>query len=167
MLETNFTTSTLGHVFSSVKVISPSENITKRLNSIDQMVLLKATEENVADSIQLCSFEKLIHPTPFKSSPSRRSMPTISRPQQIQIVQKILPLERENPMETQRSRVTQSARAGISRARTLSASRKRSCDSKTPLHGILKTGTKSRFANIDRANSMQSDNSMSRVTIVE
>ena len=169
----------IGHVFSSVQAIYPSsETLTKRLNSLECRILLQTTEENVEDSVSISDFGALIHDSPFKtpmkwttnnnpkrtslavnananaSSNARASVPSS------QVSKKVLPFEPSSG----------ASGGGFQSSRLKSFSSMRSMGSdhgRTPKSGILKKGTRSRFANQDKAYTMQSEGSMSRVTIVE
>lgn len=154
IVNTQLSYSTLGHVFSSIRAISPSEAITRRLNSMEAIIFHQATEENVEDEIILCDFQKLIHPTPFKSSPKRISTPKSSLKSSIRVVQKFIPMETEHSYDP---RVTQASRDRFS-SRPKRLSNAKSMDSeKGQKQGILKTGTKSRFAKYSRGSSLQNE----------
>ena len=148
-----------GHVFSSVQAVYPADTMTKRFNSLECRLLLQTTEENIEDPVCISDFGALIHASPFKSAikwpPKRTSLAAAARAKASQ-VKKVLPYESKSPSNFQSPRLK-----SFNSMKSMGSER-------TPKQGILKKGTRSRFASPDRTNTLQSEGSiMSRVTIVE
>jgi len=180
-----FSNPLIGHVLSSVQAIYPSSNtMTQRLNSLESRIILQTTEEGVEDSVCIFDFGALIHDSPFKTpikwtipNPKRTSLARSANANprasasangrtslsSSQVSKKVLPFDPS-------SGASGGTGGGFQSSRLKSFSSMRSMgsnDGRTPKSGILKKGTRSRFANQDRQNTFQSEGSMSRVTIVE
>jgi len=159
IISDGFSNPIFGHVFSSVQAVYPADTMTKRLNSLESRLLLQTTEENIEDPVFISDFGALIHASPFKSPikwpPKRTSLAAAARAKASQ-VKKVLPYESKSPSNFQSPRLKSFN------------SMKSMGSEKTPKNGILKKGTRSRFASPERSNTYQSEGSiMSRVTIVE
>jgi len=178
-----FSNPIIGHVLSSVQAIYPSsDTMTQRLNSLESRIILQTTEEGVEDSVCIFDFNALIHDSPFKTpikwtipNPKRTSLARNAHTNanasvngrasvsSSQVSKKVLPFDPS-------SGASGGTAGGFQSSRLKSFSSMRSMgsnDGKTPKSGILKKGTRSRFAHQDRQNTFQSEGSMSRVTIVE
>lgn len=168
MTHSTLTYPTLGHVFSSIRAIAPSDDIHQRLSSLEALLFYKTNEEQIQDQINLSNFGELIHATPFKSSVKRTSVPSIPstpRVPRTQVIQKVLPTEIDYHPEGQS---IQNSRDSISLHSKKLTNTKSLNDGKTQKkQGILKKGDKSRFAKLERGSSAQSDANTSKVTIVE
>ena len=148
-----------GHVFSSVQAVYPADTMTKRLNSLENR-LFQTTEENIEDPVFISDFGALIHASPFKSPikwpPKRTSLAAAARAKASQ-VKKVLPYESKSPSNFQSPRL-----------KSFNSMKSMGSEKNTPKNGILKKGTRSRFASPERSNTYASEGSiMSRVTIVE
>lgn len=173
MVKYGMTNPILGHAFSSIRALSPSETITQRLNSLESRLILKTTEENIEDSVLIFDFSSLIHPSPFKTTTKKVSNPPVARLNMTRTNRRMAqPKEQRKSVEKKSleyKRSVEKKKSADDHSRSLkSFSSLRSMGSeKTPKQGILKKGTRSRFAYKDHSNSIQSEGSLSRVTIVE
>jgi len=143
-----------------VQAVYPADTMTKRLNSLENRALLQTMEENIEDPVCISDFGALIHASPFKGAikwaPKRTSLAATARAKASQL-KKVLPYESKSPSNFQSPRL-----------KSFNSMRSMGSETKTPKNGILKKGTRSRFASPDRTNTYQSEGSiMSRVTIVE
>jgi len=172
MVKFGFSNPILGHAFSSIRAVSPSETITQRLNSLESRLLLKTTEENIEDSVSIFDFSSLIHPSPFKTTTKKSSSPPVARLNMTRTNRRMAPKEQRKSVEKKSleyKRSVEKKRSVDDQSRSLKSfsSFKSMGSEKTPKQGILKKGTRSRFAYKDHSNSIQSEGSLSRVTIVE
>jgi len=171
MVKLGFSNPILGHAFSSIRSVSPSETITQRLNSLENRLLLKTTEENIEDSVLILDFSALIHPSPFKTTSKKTSAPPVARLNMTRTNRRMAQKEQRKSVEKRSleyKRSVEKKKSADDHSRSLkSFSSLRSMGSeKTPKQGILKKGTRSRFAYKDHS-SIHSEGSLSRVTIVE